>query len=290
MFRRDPGAVKSWERYGVETTVTMQRDILIQADRMLAPGGSIVYSTCTFSEEENEKMAEWFMSTCKGYEVISHSDVPQVSFSSVAGNPNGAIRLWPHRSRGEGHFCVHMRKRSDLRNDIAGNETLRFGCDFDTGFPVPDCVTSFFQGLLTEEAAVRFLGRLKRFGNMTQDRLHIHKLPGTLYQKLHAIKIGAYCGDIRYLSGQTMFVPSSSLASSLRAGDIRPERLVSLERTDNRVERYLKGETIFPSSEESQKIEDRAFVVIAVDGFPLGFAKYLDHMFKNQYSKSWRVL
>lgn len=290
MFRRDPGAVKSWERYGVETTVTMQRDILIQADRMLRPGGSFVYSTCTFSEEENEKMAEWFMLNCKGYEVIPHTGVPNVSFSPVAGVLKGAIRIWPHRSRGEGHFCVHLRKTRDLRNDIVGDKNSKFGYSFDTGFAVPDCVKTFFRGLLTAEAADLLLGRLVRQGHITHDRLHDHKMPGSLYHKLRAVKIGAYYGDIKNASGQAVFVPSSSLAISLRTDDIRPGRLLSLERTDDRVDRYLKGETVFPSSEEGQRLEERAYVVIAVDGFPLGFAKYSDHALKNQYPKSWRVL
>ncbi len=290
MFRRDPSAMKSWERYGVEITVKMQREILIRADRMLRPGGSIVYSTCTFSEEENEQTAEWFMSNCPGYEIVAHPAVPEVSFSCVAGDTNGAIRIWPHRSRGEGHFCVHMRKSGDKKINIEGDDYSKFGHSYDTGLIVPACVTSFFKGLLTADAADRLLDRLRRYGFITHDRLHFHSMPDVLYHKLRAVKIGAYCGNLKNVSDRAVFVPSSSFASMIKGEDIRPERLISLDRTDNRVERYLKGETVFMSIEEAQRLEDRAYIVIAVDGFPLGFAKHSDRVLKNQYPKSWRVL
>jgi NOL1/NOP2/sun family putative RNA methylase len=288
MFRRDPSAVKSWERYGVETTTKMQRDILIQADRMLAEGGSIVYSTCTFSEEENEKMAEWFLSECTGYELVVHTEVPSVSFSSVAGNPKGAMRIWPHRSRGEGHFCVHFHKNGVLRTRSEEEAKLQIvpGVELST----PRCVASFIDGLLNADAAARFLRTLKQSGYIAHDRLHFHRKPPALYRGLRAVKIGAYCGEIKNAATQPVFIPSSSLASALNVGDIRPERRLSFERADQRVERYLKGETIFTSVDEEKKLEDRAYIVIAVDDFPLGFAKHSDHALKNHYPKSWRVL
>ncbi len=54
MFRRDPGMVKSYEERGPEYYIPLQRQILSEAVRMLAPGGRLLYSTCTFDEEENE--------------------------------------------------------------------------------------------------------------------------------------------------------------------------------------------------------------------------------------------
>ncbi|MFC0332061.1 RsmB/NOP family class I SAM-dependent RNA methyltransferase [Paenibacillus sepulcri] len=54
MFRKDESMIAEWERHSVERCSVMQRDILVHASRMLAPGGTLVYSTCTFSPEENE--------------------------------------------------------------------------------------------------------------------------------------------------------------------------------------------------------------------------------------------
>lgn len=288
MFRRDPSAVRSWERYGVETTVKMQRDILLHANRMLAPGGSIVYSTCTFSEEENEKMAEWFLGEFEGYEIVAHPEIREVSFSTVSGVEQGAIRIWPHRNRGEGHFCIQMRKKRVVREEI-----VQFATDIKKSsnhFEVPVCVASFFRGLLTGPAADRYLQMLYDNGYRIRDRLHYHSMPIDLYHGLKAEKIGTYCGDIKDVSSRSIFVPSSSLALLLNEKDIRPERLLSLDCDDRRTERYLKGETVFLSVEEGQKYEDREYIVVCVNGYPLGFAKYSEHSVKNHYPKSWRVI
>ncbi len=55
MFRKDESMIRQWERHSVERCSLMQHDILRHAMRMLAPGGRLVYSTCTFSPEENEE-------------------------------------------------------------------------------------------------------------------------------------------------------------------------------------------------------------------------------------------
>ncbi|MBN1891265.1 MAG: SAM-dependent methyltransferase [Clostridiales bacterium] len=287
MFRRDTAAVKSWERYGVETTVKMQKEILIQADRMLRPGGSIVYSTCTFSQEENERMAEWFIDKRIDYKIVPHEQTPDVSFSSVSGIPYGAIRIWPHISRGEGHFCVHLQKNggadslSMTGNEKNGGKAL---------FRVPEAVIDFFGGLLVSDASDRYLKRIEKFGYGVKDRIHFHNGPDNMYNGLRTVKVGAYCGDIKHLPKKSVFLPSSSLTLSLRKEEVRPERFVSLGRNDNRTARYLRGETIFLDSNERKRVEDRDYVVIAVDSYPLGFAKASGGVLKNLYPKSWRRL
>lgn len=286
MFRRDPSAIKSWERYGTETVVKMQRDILKAADRMLRSGGAIVYSTCTFSEEENERMAEWFMLEFPGYETVPHPEVQGVSFSRVGGGNFGAIRIWPHESRGEGHFCVNLRKGTDIK--------AYTGCENEDGdngrFKVPASAEEFFRGLLVRKSAELFLRKLKNDGYLRNGHLHFHKMPTERYAGLRTVKTGAYCGDMKSTSNGTVFEPSASLPLFFRKEDIRPERFFSMKRHDDRILRYLKGETIFSSAEEGDKLEERGYVIISVDDFPLGFAKNSNCSMKNIYPKSWRIL
>ena len=63
MFRKDSDAVKSWNKYKAEELQGLQREIFDSAYRMLAPGGTMVYSTCTFNPEENEKNIAYFLNT-----------------------------------------------------------------------------------------------------------------------------------------------------------------------------------------------------------------------------------
>ena len=61
MFRKDRKMVKAWEEHGPEFFVKIQRSIITQAAQMLKPGGMLLYSTCTFSPEENEQTIEFLL-------------------------------------------------------------------------------------------------------------------------------------------------------------------------------------------------------------------------------------
>src|SRR5690606_5995448 len=74
MFRKDPDMVASWESHSVDRCAVMQRDILEAAARLLAPGGRIVYSTCTFAPEENEATIARFLDQHPDFTVAPESD------------------------------------------------------------------------------------------------------------------------------------------------------------------------------------------------------------------------
>ena len=81
MFRRDPQAVKSWEKFGPDTCIPMQYDILENAHLMLKPGGEMVYSTCTFCEGEDEVQIRDFLDRHHEYTIIAHPEIEGVSHS-----------------------------------------------------------------------------------------------------------------------------------------------------------------------------------------------------------------
>ena len=61
MFRKEKKMVKAWEEHGPEFFSKIQRSIVTQAAQMLRPGGMLLYSTCTFSPEENEQTIEYLL-------------------------------------------------------------------------------------------------------------------------------------------------------------------------------------------------------------------------------------
>ncbi|WP_017689362.1 RsmB/NOP family class I SAM-dependent RNA methyltransferase [Paenibacillus sp. PAMC 26794] len=129
MFRKDEDMVKSWEDHSVEKCVLMQRDILETAARLLAPGGTIVYSTCTFAPEENEAMIAEFLNVNRDFVVM---DIPEETgfapgrpewvrqmmpekaeeTEAVLDQTRGTARLWPHLLEGEGHYVAVLRHRA----------------------------------------------------------------------------------------------------------------------------------------------------------------------------------
>jgi len=139
MFRKDEDMVKSWENHSVEKCVLMQRDILETAARLLAPGGTIVYSTCTFAPEENEAMIAEFLNINPDFVV---NDIPESAgfapgrpdwvrqmlpetaqmTESVLDQTRGTSRLWPHLLEGEGHYVAVLQHRAESFAEEDGSQ------------------------------------------------------------------------------------------------------------------------------------------------------------------------
>lgn len=293
MFRRDLSAIRSWEKFGTSTTTTMQREILSRADEMLRPGGSIIYSTCTFSREEDEGMIEWFIGEHRQYKVLESPDIQGVSVNSSLGLTKGSIRIWPHTSKGDGHFCVRLQKTSEEKS-ANPEEWSKFSAE--NSVPrgsLSKAIKSmelFFSGILTDEAYGLFLEKINAGTVLLGDKIHFHPLIPSFYDGLKMIKMGGFPGELISKGSELIFSPSQSLALSLRKEQIRPVRFLSFDRSDERLNRYLKGETVFLNEHEMVILEEGRFLIIAVDGFPLGFAKRTAATLKNLYPKSWRVL
>ncbi|UPK46056.1 RsmB/NOP family class I SAM-dependent RNA methyltransferase [Paenibacillus pabuli] len=139
MFRKDEDMVKSWENHSVEKCVLMQRDILETAAKLLAPGGTIVYSTCTFAPEENEAMIAEFLNINPDFVV---NDIPESAgfapgrpewvrqmlpetaqkTESVLDQTRGTARLWPHLLEGEGHYVAVLQHRAESLSEEDGSQ------------------------------------------------------------------------------------------------------------------------------------------------------------------------
>lgn len=112
MFNKEPEAIPNWSLSNVEMCATRQRDILTCAYEMLKAGGELVYSTCTFAKEEDEENARWFAEEYSDIEIVPiDTDALMLSkgYEDIA---PGTARIWPHKSRGEGHFVAHFIKQA----------------------------------------------------------------------------------------------------------------------------------------------------------------------------------
>lgn len=123
MFRRDPKGIKSWGQFSVTECCGMQREILKSIPNMLKAGGKLVYSTCTFSPEENEGTIEWFLDEFPDFEVeeiknMSHLDRGRPEWISGKKQLEGTRRAWPHKIEGDGHFVALLRKKDGKEGQI----------------------------------------------------------------------------------------------------------------------------------------------------------------------------
>ena len=111
MFRKEAAALEDWSPELVEMCARRQAGILDAAAELLAPGGRLVYSTCTFAPQEDEGAVAAFLARHPEFE-IEVLDVPWFSPGDGAAGPGleHTFRLWPHKLRGEGHYAAVLRK------------------------------------------------------------------------------------------------------------------------------------------------------------------------------------
>ena len=107
MFRKLPEAIEQWSMENVAICAARQKEILDNAAVMLKPGGVIVYSTCTFSKEENEDVIEYFLER--------HPDFTLEEME----------RFWPHKVDGEGHFVAKLVRRGCVDTDLKADRKTK---------------------------------------------------------------------------------------------------------------------------------------------------------------------
>ena len=262
MFRKDQDAVKSWNKYRAEEMQKLQREIFDHAYQMLSPGGTLVYSTCTFNPEENEQNIAYFL---KKYPDLYLIDIPKTA-GIESGRPDWAdgntellktARLWPHRIKGEGHFTALLRRHG---------EYIRKDSEPESGEPLK----SF------SEFSDRMLYKRPQ-GNYFINGSHLNIVPRGFEhnEKLKLVKAGLYAGE----EAHGKFEPSQAFAMAVDWNNVRKKRAFSLDDPD--LLRYLKGETLLIEG-------DRDYILLGVDSFPLGWGKINDNGLKNLYPKGWR--
>jgi 16S rRNA C967 or C1407 C5-methylase (RsmB/RsmF family) len=279
MFRRDRHAVAGWERFGPPRCASMQDSILQATDRMLRPGGMLVYSTCTFTHEEDEGTIARFLSAHPGYTVIPiplHEGLsPGISLPDEGGLPvalaERTVRIWPHRASGEGHFCALLQKKEDPGGTVPPampehpgtaeewpglhDGEKRLSAAARQRFTAPDSWTA------TQEA-------MGEGANHRETHWHWLPVPPPDMTGLRVLKPGLFLGTQHNRNGATRFEPSHSILLSMRQEDLDIRFDLSL--SDDRVLRYLRGETIALTTADGLP---PGRIPVFLDGQPLGWAR-----------------
>ncbi len=269
MFRKSNSMITAWENNGNQLFSDLQISILKEVVKMLKPGGKILYSTCTFAPLENEKSVEYLLSLDEDLKICDFNKYEYFDDGHPEWSDTGneeltkCARLWPHRIEGEGHFVALVEKAGVSVN--SGNSG---------SYPIK-------KAKLTKETTDFFKSFNKEF-----DFNRIEESQGKLYyipdsfpavRGLRILRCGLYLGEVK----KNRFEPSQSLAMSLKATDFT--NVVDLGSDDDRVSKYLKGETIEADG-------NNGWVLVCVDSYPLGWGKLNNGILKNKYLPGWRLM
>lgn len=268
MFRKGNNEVKNWQQKGSEPYAKLQREIVEDAVKLLKPGGMMLYSTCTFSPEENEQVIEYLLE--------NYSDLSIVPMKMCEGFDQGhpewtltgredikhCIRLWPHKIKGEGHFLALLQKAPG-EEPVFSYEKIR-------------------RPKLTPETKEFFENC-----NMKIDWNHVREHQGKLFYleedlpEISGVRIlrkGLFLGEMK----KGRFEPSQSFATALFPEEFK--KYVSFDVNDERTIRYLKCETLDIDTNQE------GIHLIGTNQFPLGWGKIKKGRMKNKYASSWRWL
>lgn len=258
-----------WSADIVVACARRQRGILRVAPELLRPGGRMLYSTCTFAPEENEQVIANFLAEQPDFQLLEPEwaggfDRGRPEWSAappeIAAHLSRAVRLWPHRFPGEGHFMALLERETkgqpeggpgaSIQLDPPSIEDLRLWREFARASLVID---------------------------IPHERLHVHN--GRLYLRpktaaaagrVHIVRYGLLLGELR----RGRFHPAHDLALGLNTEDVASS--VSLAAGDSRLAAYMAGEDLLESGVDG-------WVLIAVEGFGLGWGKRVGGRVKNHY-------
>ena len=260
MIRRDPKALEEWSVEHTLSCGARQLKILESAKKALKPGGVLVYSTCTFSREENEGVIEAFIADNPDFELMDAGE----KFGRKTLNGK-AIRIYP-MDGGEGHFAAKLKKKENACGFINTSAVLP-----TPDKKVPALVCDFLSDVFYDITSYK-----KLF--VKDDR--VYALPEICpdLQGTHALRAGVFVGNIK----KNYFEPAHSLFTTVEIKNIR--RVLDLKLTDPRVQKFLKGEEI------SVDNDVKGYTAVCVEGITLGFGKASGGQLKNKYPKGLRIL
>ena len=254
MFRRDEIAVTEWSPEHVETCAVRQLAILDSAAHCLREDGILVYSTCTFSMEENEGVVLKFLEAHPEFVL----EKPHTTFGRPAYGVD-AVRIFP-MDGGEGHFAARFRR-------IGVNS-----CTAETYFHKPDKQTDASAQALYKELFTDKPGRFVRI----KDRILMLPEEMPEISGLGVVRAGVEFGEVK----KNRIEPAHGIFMAAKSETCRS--VMELTHDDPRVHAFLRGEEI--------EAEDcKGYTAVSVEGVITGFGKASGGVLKNKYPKGLRI-
>jgi NOL1/NOP2/fmu family ribosome biogenesis protein len=266
LFRREPEAINEWSEQNVQLCCQRQQRILADIYPSLKKGGILVYSTCSYSRQEDEDIMNWLSGefNLSGIPLLV-SDDWGIKATSLRENSVTGYRFFPDKVKGEGFFLACFRK-----ND--GDHK-----------PKKPSKRSKLQKLTKDESLIvqRWLKPLPL--QLWKQGELIFAFPAALNEELLILADSLYIRKAGVLVGKfagNELIPDHALALS----SIISDQVVGISLKKEEALQYLRKEEV------KLEISERGWALVNYNGLNLGWIKILPNRINNYYPKEWRIL
>ena len=274
MFRKDKKVISLWGENLPQACAQRQEQILESVGIMLKPGGLLIYSTCTFSSEENEDQIQQLINTdeYKTLRIPIEDSWGITEGVNIAGNNENIFtyRFYPHKSKGEGFFLSCLQKV----DGGFGRAKIKIS---------KKAVNSF------KSIPKKYLGELEKWVkepknlSFVEQNEMVYAFPKSLFSDLKlldkALNLrmkGIEIGKLR----NNKFIPAHHLAVS----QILTETIPIIELDYEQAVYYLKKQEL---SVDTGKIN--GWAVVSYENVNLGWIKILPNRINNYYPTELRI-
>lgn len=267
MFRKDSDAIDEWSEANVKLCSERQQRILAESIAALKTGGYLLYSTCSYSEEENEDIADWLIETgdFESIEIVIDDNWGIEHTKSIGHGAHG-YRFYPHKLSGEGFFITVLKKVAEQgtfnRKRIKPEKSDVPKGILDTWIVNVD---EFFPFIHHDDLYIF----PKKYEN------DLKYLQNVLYLKNAGINIGKL--------NRKELIPSHALALS----NVLNPGFQSLELSLEEAQNYLRKENVTLDTASSGM---KGWTLAKYKGMSLGWMKLLPNRINNYYPKELRIV
>lgn len=264
LFRKDDAAVQEWSPDTLLLCASRQRRIVLDVWEALAPGGTLIYSTCTWNAAENEENLQWMLEQTGATSVPLTLD-PDWGFETLPSANGWGYQALPHRVRGEGFFLTVLQKPGNI-----ASATIPSVRKPKLEMTSRKLQTALRPWLSEGDWEILTLGER----SLAVPAVQVSAIQA-LAATLHLLKAGITLGEQK----KNGVIPAHALATATL---LAREAFHSVELDWETAIRYLKREAIVPDLPDG-------WGMVHYQNLPLGFVKKMGRRANNYYPQDWRI-
>ena len=255
MFRKDKNAIAEWSEENVQNCSLRQTEIVDAISTCLKEDGILIYSTCTYNEQENDLIIEHLLNNDE-FEKVDIQNLPKGIVSTKYG-----YQFFPHKIKGEGFYCAVLIYKGETKSEPKAS----------TFKPATNFKIQLTEYLSNADDFIPYEHKGELYAMPLNSWKYFQSYQKKLTIRQAGLHIGTLKGDI--------IIPSHDLALSIHLNPAIERHELDKEKALH----YLKGETIIIDS------DFKGWCLATFEGQSLGWMKLIQGRMNNYYPKSSRI-